>query len=94
MGLSPATEGLLACAALGLGGWLLARSTRQLRRRGVHRAAFWATLGQHGRYRLRALPSAGSALLALALVAFGLYSAYQAVLAFYAERFGRIGTGG
>ncbi len=89
--LNPAAEGLVAGAALALGSWLLAGSARQLRRRGVHRAAFWATLGAHGRYRLRALPSAGAALLALALVAFGLYSAYQAVLAFYAERFGRIG---
>ncbi len=79
-----------AAVALALGAWLLRRSLASLRRRGAHTRAFWATLAGHARYRARALPSAGGALIGLVLLALGLYTGYLAVLAFYAERFGRV----
>lgn len=88
----PGGQAVVAAGALALGSWLLLRSLNALRRRGAWTEAFWATLRSHARYRLRALPGAALALLALALLAFGLYLAYQAILTFYGERFGRIGS--
>jgi len=85
-------EAAEAIGSLALGTWLLRSSLASLRRRGAHTRAFWATLTEHARYRARALPSAAGALLALALLALGLYAGYLAVLAFYAERFGRLGA--
>jgi hypothetical protein len=79
----------LGVLALGLGIFLLFRSGRALRRRGVHTEAFWATLREHARYRRRALPSAGGVLLALLLLGAGAYLSYKALLSFYAGRFAK-----
>lgn len=79
----------LAVLALGLGIFLLFRSGRALRRRGVHTEAFWATFREHARYRRRAFPSAAGVLLALLLLGAGAFLGYQALLSFYAGRFGK-----
>jgi hypothetical protein len=76
---------------VGGGTVLFGRSVTRLRRAGVMRSLFWASLREYWTYRRRALRPLPGAVLGVLLIVIGLTAGYLGVTAFYADRLGRIG---